>query len=80
MGEHKARIDWVRNTQDFNYDTYNREHTWMFDNGTLVHASAALAYKGNEGCVDPEEALVAAASSCHMLTFLAIACKKRKSK
>ncbi len=42
-----------------------------------VRASANPAYEGNERCVDPEEAYVASLSSCHMLTFLAIACKKR---
>ena len=30
-----------------------------------------------EDAVDPEEAFVAALSSCHMLTFLSIAAKKR---
>lgn len=40
-------------------------------------ASAAAAYSGGSGCVDPEEALVAALSGCHMLTFLAIAAKKQ---
>ena len=42
-----------------------------------MQASAAPAYQGNPNLVDPEEAFVAALSSCHMLTFLAIACKKR---
>ena len=38
-------------------------------------ATAAPAYLGNPKNVDPEEAFVASLSSCHMLTFLAIACK-----
>ena len=42
-----------------------------------MQASAAPAYLGNPKLVDPEEAFVASLSSCHMLTFLAIACKKR---
>ena len=42
-----------------------------------MQASAAPAYLGNPNLVDPEEAFVASLSSCHMLTFLAIACKKR---
>ena len=42
-----------------------------------MRASAAPAYLGSESCVDPEEAFVASLSSCHMLTFLAIACKKQ---
>ena len=42
-----------------------------------MEASAAPAYLGNPNHVDPEEAFVASLSSCHMLTFLAIACKKK---
>jgi len=42
-----------------------------------MQASAAPAYLGNPKLVDPEEAFVAALSSCHMLTFLAIAAKKK---
>ena len=34
-------------------------------------------YLGNPKFVDPEEAFVASLSSCHMLTFLAIAAKKK---
>ena len=40
-------------------------------------ATAAPAYLGNPKNVDPEEAFVASLSSCHMLTFLAIACKQK---
>jgi organic hydroperoxide reductase OsmC/OhrA len=77
MSEHHATINWKRETPDFNYETYNRDHGWQFDGGIVVRASAAPAYKGSESCVDPEEAFVASLSSCHMLTFLAIAAKKR---
>jgi organic hydroperoxide reductase OsmC/OhrA len=44
---------------------------------TPVRASANLASKGGESCIDPEEAFVASLSSCHMLTFLALAAKAR---
>jgi len=77
MSEHKVTVDWKRETPDFAYETYNRDHSWGFDAGITVRASAAPSYKGSESCVDPEEAFVASLSSCHMLTFLAIACKKR---
>jgi organic hydroperoxide reductase OsmC/OhrA len=77
MSEHKATIDWKRETADFAYETYNREHDWSFDSGITVRASANPAYLGSESCVDPEEAFVASLSSCHMLTFLAIAARKR---
>lgn len=77
MSSHQATIQWQRQTDDFAYDTYNREHTIQFPNGQQLNASAAPEYLGNEACVDPEESLIAALSSCHMLTFLAIAAKKR---
>ncbi len=77
MSEHTATINWKREAPDFAYETYNRDHDWSFDANITVRASAAPAYKGSESCVDPEEAFVASLSSCHMLTFLAIACKKR---
>jgi organic hydroperoxide reductase OsmC/OhrA len=76
MSEHRARIHWVKESASFDYKEYNREHTWTFTNGTVIHASAAPRYLGSEECVDPEEALVAAISSCHMLTFLAICARK----
>src|SRR4029077_16131982 len=49
---------------------------WDFDGGSTIRASAAPAYLGSPACVDPEEAFVASISSCHMLTFLAIASRK----
>ena len=77
MSEHTATITWRRETPDFAYETYNRDHDWSFDAGITVRASAAPAYKGGESCVDPEEAFVASLSSCHMLTFLALAARKQ---
>tara|TARA_R110000744_G_scaffold125723_3_gene231404 strand:- start:129 stop:638 length:510 start_codon:yes stop_codon:yes gene_type:complete len=77
MSEHIATIEWKRTSDDFAYATYNREHTWKFEGGESVRASAAPAYQGDPSCVDPEEAFVASLSSCHMLTFLAL-CTKEK--
>jgi len=77
MSEHKAKITWKRTSDDFRYDNYNRDHDWAFEGGVQVPASAAAAYLGSAERVDPEESFVASLSSCHMLTFLAIAAKKR---
>jgi organic hydroperoxide reductase OsmC/OhrA len=79
MAEHKATISWARNSPDFLKGKYSREHTWTFDGGVKVPASASpsvvpLPYS-NPANVDPEEAFVAALSSCHMLTFLHLASK-----
>jgi organic hydroperoxide reductase OsmC/OhrA len=76
MSEHRARIHWTKATASFDIKEYNREHTWTFKNGTVVHASAAPKYRGSMECVDPEEALVGALSGCHMLTFLAVCSKE----
>ena len=77
MSEHKATIAWHRETPDFAYETFHRDHDWTFDAGITVRASSAPDYFGGSSCVDPEEAFVASLSSCHMLTFLALASKKR---
>jgi organic hydroperoxide reductase OsmC/OhrA len=78
MSEHRATIDWQRSSADFTYMTYNRAHDWRFAAAT-VPASATKEYRGDESRVNPEEALVASLSSCHMLTFLAVAAKRKLS-
>ena len=77
MSEHRAKIIWKRDSGDFSYESYTRDHIWEFENGTKVEASAAAGFNGSPDKVDPEEGYVAALSSCHLLTFLAIAARKR---
>jgi organic hydroperoxide reductase OsmC/OhrA len=59
---------------EFAKGQYSRGHQWSFDGGALVPASASAdnvpPETANEEGVDPEEAFVAALSSCHMLFFL----------
>ena len=77
MAQHKAKIEWKCTTPDFRLGKYTREHTWSFDGGVSVPASAAPAVVpapwSNPAHVDPEEAFVASISSCHMLTYLHVA-------
>jgi len=79
MSEYKAIVKWQRTSPDFLRGKYSREHTWTFDGGVTVPASASPAVVpapwSNPAGVDPEEAFVAALSSCHMLTFLHLASK-----
>jgi organic hydroperoxide reductase OsmC/OhrA len=80
MSEHRATVSWKRTSSDFLAGKYSREHTWTFDGGVTVPASAspsvvAVPYS-NPAHVDPEEAFVAAVSSCHMLTYLYVACRQ----
>jgi organic hydroperoxide reductase OsmC/OhrA len=79
MSEYKAIIKWQQTGPDFLKGKYSREHTWAFDGGVTFLASASPAVVpapwSNPAGVDPEEAFVASISSCHMLTFLYLACK-----
>jgi organic hydroperoxide reductase OsmC/OhrA len=76
MSIHRATAHWTRTTSDFSYETYGRDHTLVFPGGARLEASAAPEYKGAAALPNPEELLVGALSSCHMLTFLAV-CAKR---
>ena len=76
MSEHKATVKSARDGANFGYKNYSRDHVWLFKNGIELPASAAPAYLGDPNRVDPESAFVAALSSCHMLTFLALASNK----
>src|ERR1700749_2714496 len=77
MAEHKIRLTWNDGGQPFTYEAYPREHEITFKDNQNVTASASPAYKGDGKHADPEDMLVAALSSCHMLSFLAICTKKK---
>lgn len=77
MSQHISRLIWSRNTaQPFTYESYVRDHQITMESGLAFEASAAPDFKGNPALTNPEELLVAALSSCHMLTFLAVCAKK----
>jgi organic hydroperoxide reductase OsmC/OhrA len=78
--EYKATVTWKRGGDEpFTDNKYSRGHTWTFDGGVTVPASSSpLSVRlpfSKADAVDPEEALVASLSSCHMLTFLYLAAK-----
>ncbi|MEZ8356645.1 OsmC family protein [Vibrio splendidus] len=82
MSEYGAVIRWQKAEDEaFSDNQYSRGHTWEFDGGITVPASSSphvvpLPFSV-EANVDPEEAFIAALSSCHMLTFLGIAAKQK---
>jgi organic hydroperoxide reductase OsmC/OhrA len=77
MTQFKATIAWERGAQPFADQRYSRAHAWRFDGGLTVPGSSSPQSvplpMSDPAAVDPEEALVAALSSCHMLFFLSIA-------
>lgn len=80
MHEYRARVLWHRDGATFTDNRYSRRHLWSFDGGVDVPASASPSVVplplSAPDAVDPEEALVAATSSCHMLWFLSLAAKR----
>ncbi|MCH9770574.1 MAG: OsmC family protein [Gammaproteobacteria bacterium] len=73
MASYKVKTVWSRTSLDFTLKSFNRGHHWEFEGGSTVAASAPTQYGGEADKVNPEQAFVASLSSCHMLTFLAIA-------
>lgn len=79
MAVYTATVRWERGGQKFSDGKFSRGHVWEFDGGARIAASSSphlvrLPYSVAEN-VDPEEAFVASASSCHMLFFLFLAQK-----
>lgn len=79
MSEHRAWVEW-RTDGAFATGRYSRRHLLRFDGGAVVAASPSPAIvaepMADPAGVDPEEALVAAVASCHMLFFLSLAQKE----
>lgn len=76
MSRHGAEIVW-RSDGQFATGKYSRRHEWRFDGGAVVTGSSSPSVvpepASDAAAVDPEEALVASVSSCHMLWFLDLA-------
>ncbi len=79
MSEHTIALRWERGEQVFVDNRYNRHHTIDYDGGFSVPFSSSPSLVrvplSDPAAVDPEEALVSAVASCHMLWFLALAAK-----
>jgi organic hydroperoxide reductase OsmC/OhrA len=79
MAQHTATVAWQRDSQTFTDHRYSRRHAWQFDGGATVLASSSPHVvplpHSDPAAVDPEEAFIAALSSCHMLWFLDLAAR-----
>lgn len=77
MSHYSALIEWQKDGSAFTDNRYSRAHRWTFDGGVVVPASSSPQVVrvpfSDPANVDPEEAFVAALSSCHMLWFLSLA-------
>lgn len=73
MSVHQAKINWQRKPHCSDSVTYSRNHQVSLNGDQQLQVSASTEFKGDPNCADPEQMLVSAVSSCHMLFFLAIA-------
>src|SRR5258706_16201607 len=78
MATYRATADWrLEDGADFASGRYSRGHSLTFGSGFEAPGTASPHVVGNKwsvaGAVDPEEMLVGAINTCHMLSFLHIA-------
>src|SRR5258707_14412768 len=64
--------EWTGNlgTGTSDYRAYTRNHTILSDGKPDLLASSDPSFRGDKTRYNPEEMLVAALSSCHMLSYL----------
>ena len=70
-------LNWTLGNGDLSYGQYNTDHKIKINDEILLNASSAAEYGGSPNNLNPEQALAAAISSCHMMTFLALAAKMK---
>jgi organic hydroperoxide reductase OsmC/OhrA len=78
MATYRATADWsLKDGEDFATGRYSRGHSVVFGSGYEAPGTASPHVVGNKwsvpGAVDPEEMLVGAINTCHMLSFLHVA-------
>ena len=75
----KISIDliWKLENGDMSPGKYSNQHEITFTPNTKIIADSAPDWRGNELNTNPEQTLAASLSSCHMMTFLALAAKMK---
>ena len=77
MSELSIFLEWDLSGQIFSPGKYSTDHIITTNNNLIIPASSAPKYGGNINNLNPEQALAAAMSSCHMMTFLALSAKMK---
>ncbi len=77
MNEISIELKWHIGDSEFTNGKYSTEHSIKINNQISLQADSAPEYGGNKKNLNPEQSLAAAVSSCHMMTFLALASKMK---
>lgn len=74
---YRTTLSWAGSTAA-GYDAYDRTHTATADPvDAPLTLSSDPAFRGDPGLLNPEQLVVLAASSCQLLSFLAVAARAR---
>jgi organic hydroperoxide reductase OsmC/OhrA len=77
MSDLSIDLNWRRSEAELRSGKFSNAHTVRYNDSNEVRADAAPDWGGDAVNTNPEQALAAALSSCHMMTFLALAAKAR---
>lgn len=75
MSELSIQLHWERVERELQTRKYSNAHRVQFNDRYDLTVDAAPDWGGDPANTNPEQALAAALSSCHMMTFLALAAK-----
>ena len=75
MAKISINLKWSLNGGELLPGKYSNKHQIEFNNEIVINGDAAPDWNGSKQNSNPEQALAAALSSCHMMTFLALAAK-----
>lgn len=77
MSDLSIQLHWQRTEPDLQPGKYSNAHTVQFNDSHDLKVDAAPDWGGDPSNTNPEQALASALSSCHMMTFLALAAKAK---
>jgi organic hydroperoxide reductase OsmC/OhrA len=77
MSDLSIDLSWERTSPDLRPGEFSNAHTITYNDRFELEADAAPDWGGDAENTNPEQALAAAVSSCHMMTFLALAAKAK---
>ena len=76
MSKLSISLEWILQENELKPDSFSKNHKIKINNN-FFNAGPAPEYGGKDNELNPEQSLAAAISSCHMMTFLALAAKMR---
>ena len=75
MNNLTIELNWELGNNELAYGKYLTDHKIKINDQIILNGGSAPEYGGSRKNLNPEQALAAAVSSCHMMTFLALAAK-----